>query len=60
MATGGHQKVHFEQFRALAAKWPQEATRSFIFSIFGPWQLKDPRTPICITELSFYDVFLLF
>ena len=37
MAPGISQKAHFKHFRALAAKWPQEATRSIILNIFGPW-----------------------
>ena len=30
MAPASHQKVDFEHFRALGAKWPQEALRSYL------------------------------
>ena len=36
MAPGSHQKLHFEHFRALGSKCPQEDPRSFILSIFDP------------------------
>merc|ERR1711969_261386 len=45
MAPGGHQKAHFERFRASAAEWPQEATRRLILSVFEPRAPNGPRRP---------------
>jgi len=45
VAPGGPQKGHFEHCRALAAKWPQEAPRRLILSIFGSWPPNGARRP---------------
>ena len=39
MAPGSSQKAHFEHFQALATKWPQEAPRRPILSVFGLWPI---------------------
>ena len=45
MAPGGLEKVHFEHFPALAAKWPLKALRKSILSIFLPWLQNGPWRP---------------
>ena len=43
MAPGDPQKAHFEHFRALGPKWPQEAIKRLILSISGLGRQMAPR-----------------